>query len=175
MKYVVTRKPNYLNMFNDFDRFLDDFWKTVPTRNVRVPSVDVQEQESGYILDAELPGFEEKDIDVRVEDHVLTIESRKNTETEKGSKADTDSAKGNGTAKQAADSEEKLSSRSSGRSSENSYLIRERNVTSFRRTFKLPEGVDEDNIQGEYRNGILHLEIPKAPEKQPKKIAVKIA
>jgi len=175
MKYVVTRKPNYLNLFDDFDQFFNDFWKTVPARNVRVPSVDIQEHESGYSLDAELPGYDEEDIDVRVEDHILTIESRKNTETEKGNAADADTANGSGTSKKETDSEEKLSNRSAGRSSKNSYLIRERNVTSFRRTFRLPEGVDEDKIQGEYRNGVLHLEIPKAPEKQPKKIAVKIA
>ncbi|MCF7953287.1 MAG: Hsp20/alpha crystallin family protein, partial [Spirochaetales bacterium] len=171
MKYVVTRRPNYLNLFDDFDKFFDGFWNRVPAENRKVPSVDIQEDEKAYVLDAELPGYEEKDIDVHVEDHILTIESRredkhaaqpaeKEAETENQDRKEEKAADGNAEKNEAEN---------------RNFLVRERRLASFRRSFKLPEGVDEDSIQGEYKNGILHLEIPKKAKEQPKKIAVKIA
>jgi HSP20 family protein len=45
--------------------------------------VDVKENADGYLLEADLPGFTEKDIEVRVDDRTLTIESKKKEETKK--------------------------------------------------------------------------------------------
>lgn len=44
---------------------------------------------------------------------------------------------------------------------ENRYTKREFNYTSFVRSFRLPEGVDTENITASYEGGILSLEIPK--------------
>lgn len=44
---------------------------------------------------------------------------------------------------------------------EKNFTRREFNYSSFRRSFALPENVDQDNIKAEYNNGILHLTIPK--------------
>ena len=57
---------------------------------------------------------------------------------------------------------------------EPNFLIRERSCRGFERSFTLPEGIDEDNIEGEFKNGVLTITMPKVPEKQPKKIDVKI-
>ena len=53
------------------------------------------------------------------------------------------------------------------------YYTYERSYGSFSRTFTLPEGVDANRIKAELKNGILTVELPKPPELQPKKIAVK--
>lgn len=56
------------------------------------------------------------------------------------------------------------------------YSRKEFNYTSFTRTFTLPEGVDRDGITAEYKDGILHLTLPKmeeAKEKPPKAIEIK--
>jgi HSP20 family protein len=50
----------------------------------------------------------------------------------------------------------------------------ERTFGSFSRSFNLPEGVASDQIKAEFKDGLLTLEIPKAPEKikEVKKIEV---
>lgn len=53
------------------------------------------------------------------------------------------------------------------------FYTYERSYGSFSRSFMLPEGVDGDHIKAELKNGVLHVELPKKPEAQAKKIAVK--
>jgi len=53
------------------------------------------------------------------------------------------------------------------------YYAYERNYGSFSRNFTLPEGADIDKLQASLDDGVLHIRVPKRPEVQPKKIAVK--
>ena len=46
------------------------------------PSVDIFEQEGNLVLKAELPGIEPKDVDVRVENNVLTLRGERKFESE---------------------------------------------------------------------------------------------
>jgi HSP20 family protein len=48
----------------------------------------------------------------------------------------------------------------------------ERRGGAFRRTIQLPLEVDGEKVEAVYRNGVLTLRIPKAPEHQPRRIAV---
>ncbi|WP_292963059.1 Hsp20 family protein [Nitrobacter sp.] len=45
----------------------------------------------------------------------------------------------------------------------------------FERAFTLSEDFDPDRIEAEMRGGVLTLTLPRAPEAQPKRIAVKSA
>lgn len=150
MKYVVTRRPyGVQSSLNNFDKIFNNFWTDYSTTaSTNLPKVDIRENDKEYVLEAELPGYGEKDVDVNVEKHVLLISSV---------------------------SEEKEAKEEKGEKVSESFLVRERRTSSFQRSFVLPEGVSEDNIKGEFKNGILTLNIPKLPEKQPKKIEVKIA
>lgn len=47
-----------------------------------MPSVDIEESEKLYMIRAELPGVEKKDIHVNVENNVLTIRGEKQIRTE---------------------------------------------------------------------------------------------
>ncbi len=47
-----------------------------------VPAVDIYETDDAIVLEAELPGMDEKDIEVRVEDNVLTIKGERKFEKE---------------------------------------------------------------------------------------------
>lgn len=145
MKYVVTRNPGAARATRDFDSLFNSLWNNWGLPTTKAPSVDIWEDETNYVLEAELPGLSEKDVDVHVDKHVLKISSL--CEAEKEVK------------------EEKASP---------NYLIRERSCTSFERSFALPEGVDEEKIEGTFKNGVLTISIPKVPAKQPKKIDVKI-
>ena len=49
----------------------------------------------------------------------------------------------------------------------------ERRAGAFRRTVQLPLEVQGEKVEAIYRNGVLTLRIPKAPEHQPRRIAVK--
>ena len=58
---------------------------------------------------------------------------------------------------------------------EKKYVVRERGYIKFNRSFSLPEGINEDAIEAEFKNGILTITLPKLPAEKPKKISVKIA
>ena len=58
---------------------------------------------------------------------------------------------------------------------ERKYIVRERSNIRFDRAFSLPEGINEEAIEAEFKNGILTITLPKLPTEQPKKISVKIA
>ena len=48
------------------------------------PSVDVEEDEDKYVIKADLPGVDKKDIDVKLENGVISIRGEKKTEKETG-------------------------------------------------------------------------------------------
>ncbi|MBT8183831.1 MAG: Hsp20/alpha crystallin family protein [Eudoraea sp.] len=52
--------------------------------------------------------------------------------------------------------------------SEDSYTRREFSFTSFKRSFTLPETIDEDKIKASYVDGILKFTLPKKEEALPK-------
>ena len=53
------------------------------------------------------------------------------------------------------------------------YHLRERRTGSFYRAVQLPTLVQTDKAQAEFRNGVLHLTLPKAEETKPKTIPVR--
>mgnify|MGYP001959113994 CR=1 FL=1 len=52
------------------------------------------------------------------------------------------------------------------------YLKRERNYSSFSRTLRLPDAVEDDKIVAELKDGVLLLTIPLAEKSKPKKINI---
>jgi len=53
------------------------------------------------------------------------------------------------------------------------YYAHERTYGAFVRTFTLPEGIDAENVQAEFADGVLAVRIPKKAAAQPKKIELK--
>jgi HSP20 family protein len=143
----VYRPVSIEKAMNDFNRYLESFFDS-PLSSLDnqtrgdIPAVDVRETDGGYLLEAELPGFDEKNIQVHVDGGNLTIESRKDEETKKEEKKD-----GN-------------------------YLIRERRRMSFSRSFRLPENADTGQVSAAFKNGILSLEIKKRAESQKRLIKI---
>ena len=69
----------------DFDRFFDEtFGDGAGTQGETVitPRIDVRETDAAFVVCADLPGLEEKDIQVSVEEGVLTIQGKLETEHE---------------------------------------------------------------------------------------------
>ena len=82
MKTMTVYRPNAIqNALSDFDRYFESFFGDsllAPAARVfnHLPAVDVRETENAYLLDMELPGRDEKDIQVHVDGASLSIESR---------------------------------------------------------------------------------------------------
>lgn len=140
-----------------FDDFLSASWLPAPIGGRRgapepawpfdgalghaAPPIDVTEKDTAYEVTAELPGMEEKDIEVTLADGVLTIKGEKREEKEEKQK---------------------------------DYHLTERRFGSFRRSLRIPDGVDQDKIGASFKNGVLMLVLPKSPEAQrsERKIAI---
>lgn len=54
------------------------------------------------------------------------------------------------------------------------YISKEIRRSSFKRSFTLPENVKDEQINAKMDNGILEVTIPKAEEKKPKELEIKI-
>jgi HSP20 family protein len=86
MKTVTLYRPSVLeNALSDFDRCMDSFLGDsflTPSERIfnRLPAVDVRETDKAYLLEAELPGFDEKDVEVRLDNNTLTLETKKEDE-----------------------------------------------------------------------------------------------
>lgn len=71
------------------ERIEQTFGTLAPTPVMRAdwrPAIDVKETETGLVVTAELPGMSEQDVEITVEDDLLTIRGEKKTETTKDEK-----------------------------------------------------------------------------------------
>lgn len=75
MNYISTLSNGSLGgLLRDFDTLTSRVFGDMD-RPAGFPRVDVSENEKEYILEAELAGYSDKDVDVRVKDGLLTIAS----------------------------------------------------------------------------------------------------
>lgn len=78
MAFPIVFRPG-----RSLDRLVEDLWRTsaVPTAPGFAPRLEVVEQESEFLVTAELPGLEEKDFQLEVHGNVLTLRGEKRSET----------------------------------------------------------------------------------------------
>ncbi|MHB8756378.1 MAG: Hsp20/alpha crystallin family protein [Candidatus Acidiferrales bacterium] len=105
------------------------------------PAVDVYETEDELVIKADLPEISEKDLDVRVENNMMTIRGERKFEQQV---------------------------------KEDSYLRMERAYGSFSRSFSLPNTVNTEAINADYKNGVLTVTLPKRAESKPKQVKINI-
>ncbi|MCL2720702.1 MAG: Hsp20/alpha crystallin family protein [Treponema sp.] len=151
MKTLSLYHPNTIQtVLSDLDRYIESFFgdsSVLTTRMTnQIPAVDIQENEHCYVLDMELPGLDEKNIDVHVDGANLTIASKQETLEEK-----------------------------KGEEKQNAYLIKERKANVFSRSFKLPENADPQEVSAAFKNGVLSLQIKKRAEAQKRIIQINAA
>ena len=144
MNYVTTKTYRPANLMNDMDRVFNQFFETAKVPAARGFAVDINENEEGYGISANLPGFAAEDVDVRVEDNLLVIEAKEleNTEKESGENSVT-------------------------------WHVRERRSGSLKRSFVLPEDVEKGAVEAEMKNGVLSVMLKKKPEAKPFSVKVK--
>jgi HSP20 family protein len=74
---VVTLQNRLNSLFRDFND-----GESPLTAASFVPAVDIYEDPQKVVLKLEVPGIEEKDLDVRVENHTLTVKGERKFEKE---------------------------------------------------------------------------------------------
>lgn len=103
------------------------------------PALDVRETTDGYVLFVELPGVDAEQVDLTMEENVLTITGERpfygDVETE-------------------------------------DFRRVERRFGRFHRAVRLPDRVDASAVTARYRDGVLTIEVPKAEESKPRRIAI---
>lgn len=97
MNFLTRTSPKREVGRSVFDEGFDDFfegffrpmrWPSVDAEAGFLPATDITEREKDYLVKADLPGIDKKDINVTVDDGVLTIsaETKSEGETKEGGK-----------------------------------------------------------------------------------------
>ncbi|KAM3414292.1 hypothetical protein BST61_g10945 [Cercospora zeina] len=163
------------------------------------PKVDVKENPQNYEIHAELPGIQQKDINIEFTDsQTLTIKGRTEHVREEGTRPTgfiEGSADNQGKIEDSSNQshqptveDENAASSSSTQVQKSSsadgkqvqqqqapkekYWLSERSVGEFARTFSFPARVDQDNVKASLKDGILSIVVPKAPAPSARKINI---
>jgi len=78
---LIRYSPQPVDLFDNVSRWFDDLLSE-PVSGRSAPAVDLRENDAQYLMEVELPGLAEKDIEVKLENNLLTISSRKEEKTE---------------------------------------------------------------------------------------------
>ena len=132
---------SFLNDWNDWDNWMNFSFPDVEKKlygkhAAHVMKTDIKENEQGYELEMDLPGFKKEDVQVLLENGYLTIRAEKGLQE---------------------DDQEKKSGK---------YIRRERYSGACERSFYVGEDLEQEDIKGEFKHGILKLFVPKK-EKNP--------
>jgi len=89
----TTENRSPWSVFDDFDNLFDDFWRPVragrfPGANNGgfAPAMDVSETDNEYHVRADLPGVKKDELDISIQDGVLTINAETKYEDEQKNK-----------------------------------------------------------------------------------------
>ena len=139
-------------MHDEMDRVFQRFqhgwprWPMLYGRDgdITVPELDVRDNTNAVVVQAELPGVDEKDVSVTLANGMLTIKGEKKREKE---------TKGE------------------------NYHLAERSFGSFERSIRLPDTIDEGNVEAKFDKGVLKVTAAKKPEtvKSERRIEIKKA
>ena len=128
----------------EFNRMVNRFWGAGEVPQTLAPyAVDVHEDADHFFVEADLPGFTNEDVDITLEDGVLTLRAEKKGETRQG-----------------------------GEKTSRQPLHIERRWTRFERSFTLPTAVNENAVRATLNGGVLTITLDKREEVKPRKIQI---
>jgi HSP20 family protein len=143
MKNALEQVTRYPSIWDEMRAFSEALWGDNSLVSV-FPKTDVVEFNDRYEMKMDLPGFNQKNVEIKVKDGVLTVAS--SLEEGKEKKVNQEEVK---------------------------YLLKERRNVSFERSFRLPKDVKDDGIEATFAEGILTIKLPRKPEAQPRTIEIK--
>ena len=128
----------------EFNRMLNRFWGSAEVPATLAPyAVDVHEDGDRFYVEAEMPGFRKEDIEVTLEEGVLTIRGERKEKMEEKKEV-----------------------------GEKQALHRERRWSRFERSFTLPTAVNENSVKASLEDGVLRVTLDKREEVKPRKISI---
>ena len=138
-------------------------------RNEAYPhlAVDFYEHNNQYVVQADLPGFRKDDIDVHIENGVLSLQASRNT-----SKVYTDAPTTIETNEPTPASDQANANTKDEASAAPTYYRRERSSAKVVRAFRLPVNAAKDQAEVTYVDGVLTVTIPKEPNTGAKKLTI---
>jgi len=195
--------------FQPFFKFLEDFDNySNPTQQPHKkhrglmqsfqPKFDVKEVQDHYELHGELPGIDQKDIEIEFTDNQTisvkgrversyesgtrpgSLEAPKQTAAIEGTKNEShratvededQTAKGSGS-QEVAKAEPKAEPQAEQHAAGGKLWVSERSVGEFSRSFTFPVRVDQDAVKASMSNGILSVIVPKAKKAESRKITI---
>ena len=107
------------------------------------PAIDLVEKDQEFVVQADMPGLDPKDIDITCERGMLSIYGRI--------------------------SDEELERRQ--HSGSRPWML-EYGVGHYRREIRIGDAVDPDKIQADYSDGVLTLHLPKTAAVAPRRVAI---
>ncbi len=130
-----------MNRLFDFSLFRPVDQENRSLARIMRPAVDIFDNQKEIVVKADLPGLKKEEINVSVEDNILSIRAEKKEEKE---------------------------------IKKDKYYRTERFWGSFVRNLELPNNVDAQKIDANYKDGVLEIKLPKIEGEKPKQISVNI-
>ena len=160
LKPFFDERDAFIRSFDSmFDDMLNTTFPTIKDMGVSVtkgayPKVNIVSHDDKVEIVAELAGFSKKDINLEIEEGLLTISGKAPAQDGCGCKQDPCNCTNTGGA---------------------TYYLRELKRSSFKRSFKINDNLDMDNVVASFDNGLLTINLPRVPEevKLAKKVTIK--
>jgi len=184
----VTSFAPLFRLLDDFDAYSRD--SGVPNRGTKHlkhsfnPKFDVKEVADGYELHGELPGVEQKDVEIEFTDaQTINIRGRSErsytsgtppaglVEAPKTARA-IESHQPTVEDENAPSQTEVATTEAEPKEPEHKYWVSERSVGEFARSFTFPSRIDQDAVQASMKNGVLSILVPKAKKPESRKITI---
>ena len=160
LKPFFDERDAFIRSFDSmFDDMLNTTFPTIKDMGVSVtkgayPKVNIVSHDDKVEIVAELAGFSKKDINLEIEEGLLTISGKAPAQDGGGCTQDPCNCTNTGGA---------------------TYYLRELKRSSFKRSFKINDNLDMDNVVASFDNGLLTINLPRVPEevKLAKKVTIK--
>ncbi|KAF2099146.1 30 kDa heat shock protein [Rhizodiscina lignyota] len=188
---IFRMMDDYANITRDLQSPNGNTWKSLRSFQ---PKFDVSETKDAYQLHGELPGIEQKNINIEWSDsNTLTISGRTEHRRESGpeqgkvtgeaeehhyekpsveEEAGTSTKAANGETSESTEVAKTGSQEVANQEDRPKYWVSERSVGEFHRSFSFPARVDQDNVKARLNNGILEITVPKATKPAARKIEI---
>ncbi|KAK9711292.1 hypothetical protein K7432_007927 [Basidiobolus ranarum] len=128
-------------------------------KSVYAPVIDLSESNTGYTLEAELPGISKDNIEITfANDNTLVLKSNFESVSE---------VNGEGKPLEKNEGEQSVVA-----SDDKKYWRKERVKANFERHIQFPSRVDADKVKAKYKDGVLTIDIPKHEGEKIKRISI---
>ena len=160
LKPFFDERDAFIRSFDSmFDDMLNTTFPTIKDMGVSVtkgayPKVNIISHVDKVEIVAELAGFSKKDINLEIEEGLLTISGKAPAQDGCGCKEIPCNCTNTGGA---------------------TYYLRELKRSSFKRSFKINDNLDMESVVASFDNGLLTINLPRVPEevKLAKKVTIK--